>query len=124
MSVRGIRGAISVEENDAGEMLRATQRLLHEMLRANAVETEEITSVLFSVTPDLTALFPALAARQVGFESVPMLHCAEIAVDGAMERIIRVLMHVNTKRSQAAMRHVYLDRALTLRPDLHKPRDL
>jgi len=121
--MRGIRGAISVEENDAGAMLRATQRLLQEMLRANTVETEEIASVLFSVTPDLTAVFPALAARQVGFERVPMLHCTEIAIDGAMERIIRVLMHVNTELSQAAMKHVYLDKALALRPDLHESKD-
>lgn len=101
-------------------MLEATQRLLREILTINGVQTEEIVSVLFSVTPDLTALFPALAARRIGFESVPMLHCTEIAIDGAMERVIRVLMHVNSEVSQRAIKHVYLDQALALRPDLHE----
>ena len=123
MSVRGIRGAISVEANDSQAMLDATQRLLSEILEVNGVDIEEIVSVLFSVTPDLTALFPALAARRIGFENVPMLHCTEIAIDGAMERVIRVLMHVNTAASQRVIKHVYLDKAVALRPDLHPSGD-
>ena len=120
MSVRGIRGAISVRENTSEAMIEATQRLLREILAANAVQTCEIASVLFSVTADLTVLFPALAARGIGFENVPMLHCTEIAVDGAMDRVIRVLMHVNTETSQKDIKHIYLDKAVALRPDLHQ----
>lgn len=120
MSVRGIRGAISVDENTPDAMSAATQRLLREILKANRIDTGDIVSVLFSVTPDLTAQFPALSARQIGFESVPMLHCTEIAVQGAMERVIRILMHVNIHSTQDDIKHVYLDKAVALRPDLHE----
>ena len=123
MSVRGIRGAISVDANESQAMLEATQRLLREILAINGIQTEDIVSVLFSVTPDLTALFPALAARRIGFQNVPMLHCTEIAINGAMERVIRVLMHVNSAATQRAIKHVYLDKAVALRPDLHPSGD-
>jgi len=118
MTVRGIRGAISVDRNDSESIRDATQRLLRAMLAANAIETQAIISVIFSATADLTALFPALAARAIGFQSVPMLHCTELSVDGAMERVIRVLMHVATGASQGDVKHVYLDKAVALRPDL------
>jgi len=116
--VRGVRGAVTVESDEAGEILAATKRLLAEMIERNGIETEEIVSVLFSLTADLRAAFPALGARQMGWSSVPMLHFTEIPVPGALPRCIRVLMHVNTTLSQADVEHAYLDGAAALRPDL------
>ena len=119
MNVRGIRGAISVESDSQDAIRAATQRLLAELLRINAVESADIASILFSVTPDLHAMFPALAAREMGLHDVPMLHCAEVDVPGSLPKCIRVLAHVNTRRTQADINHVYLDEAVALRPDLH-----
>jgi chorismate mutase len=118
--MRGIRGAITVESDEAPTIVDATKRLLTEMIERNDVELDDIASVLFSLTPDLRAAFPALGAREMGWVYVPMLHFAEIAVPGALEKVIRVLMHVNTTRAAAAIEHVYLEGAVVLRPDLHR----
>jgi chorismate mutase len=116
--MRGIRGAITVNADDAREIYEATQRLLASMTQQNRVELDDIASVLFSVTTDLRAAFPALSAREMGWVHVPMLHFAEIEVPGSMPRVIRVLMHVNTTLAQNEITHVYLDGARALRPDL------
>ncbi len=121
LKVRGIRGAVTVEENVPEQIGAATKRLLSEMIGRNAIETADIASVLFSLTPDLQSAFPALAAREMGWVHVPMLHFSEIAVPGAMARVVRVLMHVNTVRGQQEIEHVYLDGAAALRPDLSRP---
>ena len=118
MAVRGIRGAITVEANEPQRIVDATKRLLTEMTARNQVDLTDIASVLFSLTPDLRAVFPALAAREMGWVHVPMLHFCEIDVPGAMDKCIRVLMHVNTERTQLEVEHVYLERAVALRPDL------
>ncbi len=118
MRVRGVRGAITVETDDAAEIVAATKRLLAELVERNGIDTEEIVSVLFSLTGDLRAAFPALGARQMGWSNVPMLHFTEIAVPGALARCIRVLMHVNTTLGQAQVHHAYLEGAAVLRPDL------
>ena len=118
--MRGIRGAISVERDDAEAIVKATKHLLSEMVARNAVELDDIVSVLFSLTRDLHAGFPALAAREMGWVHVPMLHFAEIDVPGALDHCIRVLMHVNTVRALEDIQHVYLDKAAALRPDLTK----
>jgi chorismate mutase len=116
--IRGIRGAISVDEDDRGAILSATKRLLSEMTKRNNVSLDDIASILFSVTPDLRAAFPALGARELGWVHVPMLHFSEIDVPGALGRVIRVLMHVNTSLGQSEVEHVYLGKAAALRPDL------
>ena len=116
--VRGIRGAITVERDDRVAIVEATKRLLTAMIARNDVAIDDIASVLFSLTPDLRAVFPALGAREMGWTHVPMLHFCEIDVPGSLERVIRVLMHVNTTRSIDAVEHVYLDGAVVLRPDL------
>lgn len=121
-AMRGIRGAITVESDEADEIVSATKRLLTEMTRANGVDTEDIAAVLFSLTPDLCAAFPALGAREMGWTHVPMLHFTEIAVPGSLPRVIRVLMHVNTALTQREIDHVYLDGAIVLRPDLSAAR--
>jgi len=119
MSVRGIRGAISVPQNSAEEMLAATRELLLELLRANEIDGfGEIVSVIFTTTPDLTATFPAEAARSIGMSHVPLLCASEIAVPHGMPLVIRVLMHVNTVRTQEEMKHVYLRDARKLRLDV------
>jgi chorismate mutase len=117
---RGIRGAITVAADEPAAIVDATKRLLQEIVRRNAVELHDIASVLFSLTPDLHAVFPALGAREMGWVYVPMLHFTEVDVPGALERCIRVLMHVNTQRALEEIEHVYLDGAAALRPDLGK----
>jgi chorismate mutase len=116
--VRGIRGAITVPCDEAPVIVDATKRLLSEMTHRNGVALDDIASVLFSLTPDLRAAFPALGAREMGWVHVPMLHFSEIDVPGALGNCIRVLMHVNTTRALDAIEHVYLDGAAVLRPDL------
>ncbi len=121
-TVRGIRGAITVEADEPGAIVDATKRLLHAIVQRNAVAVDDIASVLFSLTPDLHAVFPALGAREMGWVYVPMLHFTEVDVPGALQRCIRVLMHVNTQRGLDEIEHVYLDGAASLRPDLDKSR--
>jgi monofunctional chorismate mutase len=118
--MRGIRGAITVDKDTGEEIVAATKRLLTEMVHRNEVELDDIASVLFSLTRDLHAAFPALGAREMGWVHVPMLHFTEIDVPGAMERCIRVLMHVNTTRWPDEIDHCYLEGAASLRPDLAK----
>jgi chorismate mutase len=115
---RGIRGAITADGDDKAAIAAATKRLLTEMTRRNAIEIDDIASILFTVTADLRAGFPALAARELGWTWVPMLHACEIDVPGSLGRCIRVLMHVNTAKQPAEIEHVYLDGATVLRPDL------
>ena len=119
MPVRGIRGAISVPENNSDEMLTATRELLTEILRANELtHYEDIVSAIFTTTADLTAAFPAEAARGLGMNHVPLLCASEIEVPHGMPRCIRVLLHVNTDRTQQEIVHVYLRDAKKLRPDM------
>ena len=120
MSVRGIRGATSVAADNKADVLAATRELLEELLRANRLEDsfEEIVSILFTTTPDLTSAFPAEAARTLGMSTVPLLCASEIAVVESLPRCVRVLLHVNTEKTQAEMIHVYLRDAKRLRPDV------
>lgn len=118
MHIRGIRGAITVEENSEAEILRATRELLERMADENNVEPDEVAAILFTCTPDLNAAFPAEAARQLQWTTVPLLSAAEIDVPGGLPMCIRVLMLWNSARSQEQVVHVYLGRAEALRPDL------
>jgi chorismate mutase len=119
MPVRGVRGATTVSADQAEQVLAATQELLEAMLAANpGMQTDEIASVLFTVTEDLCSAFPALAARRIGWDSVPMTCAREIPVPGSLPRCIRVLLHWNTSAPQSAIRHSYLREAVRLRPDL------
>jgi chorismate mutase len=113
---RGIRGATTVEENTREAILAATRELLALLVARNAVAPEEIASAFFTVTEDLDAEHPARAARQLGWDDVALLCAREIPVPGDLPRCIRVLLHVNTARPANAIRHVYLRRAVALRP--------
>lgn len=116
--VRGIRGATSVERDEPARILDATEELLREIVRRNDIAPKDIASALFTVTPDLTAEFPAAAARRMGWTLVPMLNFTEIDVPAGLPRCIRVMVHVNTTRGQHEITHVYLNAARALRPDL------
>jgi len=118
---RGIRGAVCVAENSREAIFSATTKLLREILDRNSIEPEDIASVFITATPDLNADFPAYAVRGNGLTQVPVLCASEIDVPHAMKGLIRALVHVNTERSQADIRHVYLGEAARLRPDLAEP---
>lgn len=116
--VRGLRGATTCEENTPEQINEVTQELLVEMLERNGISHDDVISVLFTTTPDLTASFPATAARGVGFGDVPLLCASEINVPGSMPLTVRVLMHAYTERAREDLRHVYLRKAPSLRDDL------
>lgn len=118
MSVRAIRGAIQVEANAVEAISSATKELLLEILRANSIEREAIISVILTATPDLTATFPAAAAREIGFESVPLLCAVEIDVPGALTRVIRAMVTVECELRANEISHIYLGGAKALRRDI------
>lgn len=119
-AVRGVRGAITVERDDATLLLDATERLLRQIVAENDIRSEDVASALFTLTPDLCSQFPAAAARRMGWTRVPLLNFTEIAVPDGLPRVIRVLLHVNTDKRQDEIVHVYLDGARVLRPDLER----
>ena len=116
--VRGVRGAITVESNTVEAIRTATCRLLTTIVDHNRIESEEIASVIFTATKDIDAESPAYGARQMGWTSIPLFCAQELEVPDTLAMCIRVLVHVNTDKSQDEMRHVYLDGAVTLRPDI------
>jgi chorismate mutase len=118
MSVRAIRGAVQVEGNTPEAIAAGTKELLAEILRSNDLPVENVISVLLTATPDLTAAFPAAAAREVGFESTPLLCAVEIDVEGALPRVIRALATVEIDRSAGEISHIYLGGAKALRRDI------
>src|SRR5437868_7769288 len=119
MPVRGIRGATRPAANARDDILSATRELLGEILRANGIVAfDEIVSVLFTTTRDLTATFPAEAARELGMNLVPLLCASEIDVPGTLDRCVRVLLHLNTDTPPGDIVHVYLREAKSLRPDM------
>jgi chorismate mutase len=120
MPCRGIRGATTVEADTADAILKATRQLLACLVEANTVDVADIASAIFTVTPDLSAAFPAQAARELGWQHVALLDAQEIPVPGSLPRCVRVLVHWNTATPQQEIRHVYLGRAASLRPDLQE----
>ncbi len=117
MRLFALRGAASVERNGAEEILAATTELMEEIAGRNDLAPDRVVSCIFTVTDDLDAEFPAVAARAVGFQSVPLLCAREIPVPGSMERVIRVLIHYHAQEDHVPA-HVYLGRTRALRTDL------
>lgn len=113
-----IRGATSVEDDDPKQIAEATRELLGQIVERNSLEVDEIVSVFFTVTQDLRSAFPALAAREMGWVSVPLLCASEIPVEGSMERCLRTLIQVELRAPRPLETHVYLRRAVALRPDV------
>jgi chorismate mutase len=118
VTVRAVRGAVQVDADERTAILEATTELVTEVMTRNSLATNDVISVLFTATADLTAEFPALAARKIGFQDVPLLCAAEIAVPGAMPRVVRLLMHVETAKPRSELQHVYLRGAAALRLDI------
>lgn len=116
-AVRGVRGATTVSANERGAIVAATRELLEIVVRRNGILAGDVASVWFTSTPDLDAEFPAFAARQIGWTEVPLICAREIPVSGALGRCVRILIHWNTDRAQADVRHVFLHGARALRPE-------
>jgi chorismate mutase len=113
-----LRGATSVERNDAESILAATDQLMRELIARNGLSTEALVSCIFTVTDDLDAEFPAVAARKIGLDAVPLLCAREVPVPGSLPRVIRVLVHYYAPEGHMPA-HVYLGEARVLRRDLH-----
>jgi len=117
-TVRALRGATTTDADTAEQITTRTVALLREMFERNDVDHDDLISILFTVTDDLSSAFPATAARSIGLGDVPLMCAREIPVPGSMDRCIRVMAHLHTDRPRAELRHVYLERAVTLRDDL------
>lgn len=121
MTVRGVRGAITCSEDRPEAILQATQELLLAIQAANpGMHPDDFASIFFTATPDLRSIHPAKAARQLGWNRVPLLCAQEIDVPDSLPRCIRVLLHWNTSLPQSQVHHVYLGEASVLRPDIEE----
>jgi chorismate mutase len=121
MPIRGIRGAVQAQSDTSEAILEATRLLLSVILEENPeLKAEDIASALFTMTEDLCAAYPAQAARQMGWESVPLMCAQEISVPGSLPRCIRILIHWNTHQAQKSIRPVYLGAAASLRPEFSR----
>lgn len=118
MNVRGIRGATTVEENTSEALLRGTRELLALMIRANGIEADDVASAVFTTTHDLDAVFPALAARQLGWTNVALMCGNEMKVPGSLQKCVRIMIHWNTEKTSDEVVHVYIKGAKQLRPDI------
>ena len=118
MAVRAVRGAVQVEANESAVILEGTTELVAEVMGRNGLSTDDVISVIFTATPDLTAEFPALAARKLGFHEVPLLCASELHVPHALPRVIRLMAHIETDQPRSALQHVYLRGAIALRLDI------
>ena len=118
MALRGIRGATCLTADDAGEMREVVVELLGQMLERNGITTDALVSVLLTSTPDLISAFPAVGARVFGLDDVPLMCAQEIAVAGALPRVVRILIHAELEIARADVHHVYLRGAEVLRPDV------
>ncbi|MBQ0139427.1 MAG: chorismate mutase [Kurthia sp.] len=117
--IRGIRGATTITENNAQLVSEATTELLQEIIKRNDFDVEEVASVIVTTTPDITSAFPAKAVRTYkGWDLVPVMCMHEMNVEGALPLCIRLLVHVETTKSQQEIAHIYLKEAVKLRPDL------
>lgn len=118
MAVRAIRGATQLEVDEREHLLERSVELVRAVLEANEVESEDLISILFTVTPDLQSEFPAVAGRQIGLTDVPLMCMQEIKVPHALPRVVRMMVHAESELSRDKVQHVYLHGAVSLRPDL------
>ncbi len=118
MSLRAIRGAVSLERDERTHLHERTRELVAAVLSANDITPDDVVSVIFTCTPDVVSDFPAVAARELGFGAVPLMCGQEMAVPGSMPLVVRLMMHVETDRTRDEIQHVYLYEAVALRRDL------
>lgn len=116
--IRAIRGAVQIQEDTVDSITAGTHELVLAMLERNGLEHDDLISVIFTATPDLHAAFPAAAARGLGLGHIPLICAAELDIEGAMDRVIRVLMHAHCDLELRSVNHVYLGGAQALRQDL------
>lgn len=117
-SVRALRGATTLERDDANHLIERVEELLAQMLERNGIVHDDVISILFTATADVHSTFPAVAARQMGMGDVPLICARELDIEGAMPLCIRTMMHIETDLARSEMRHVYLHEARSLRDDL------
>jgi chorismate mutase len=120
MNVRAIRGATTINVNEREDILNETKKLLLEIKKANKLNMDDVISIIFTVTEDVDSVFPAFAAREMGWTDLPLLCTREIDVPGSLKKCIRVLLHVNSDKTNKDMKHIYLKEAVKLRPDINK----
>lgn len=120
MALRGVRGATTIDANNRDEIVLKTTELLNVIVERNNILVDDIASVIFSVTDDINAEFPAVAARRLGWIYTPLMCTREIPIQGSLNLCIRVLMHINSEKRQDEIIHIYLYGAKKLRPDLNK----
>ena len=119
MGMRGVRGAITVEKNEKAAIWQAAKAMMQELIERNELAPEDIGAVIFSMTEDLTAAFPTAGVRQLpGFDLVPLFDARQCAIEGSLEKCIRVLVLADTEKKQRDIRHIYMGRAVALRPDI------
>ncbi|MFD3496980.1 chorismate mutase [Streptomyces sp. NPDC058678] len=118
MTVRAVRGAIQVDRDEENHLIDSVRTLLKRVMHANGLLSDDLISVVFTATPDLTSVFPAAAARELGLVDVPLMCAQELDIDSALPRTVRVLAHVETSRARRDIQHVYLGGAAVLRQDL------
>lgn len=118
MTIRAIRGAVQLRQDDLAEMREAVVELLAEMMSRNGLTTDDLVSIIFTATPDLTCGFPATAARELPLGDVPLMCAAELDIPGALPRVVRVMMHVQSAKARRDLTHVYIRGAEALRLDL------
>jgi len=119
-----VRGATQLDADDREHMLERVAEMVTDVMEANSLAVDDFISVIFTATPDLVSEFPAYAARRLGFGDVPLICARELAVEGAMPRVVRMLAHVETDLSRQDITHVYLHGAAALRSDLTKVRSV
>lgn len=118
MTTRALRGAITVDNNSREDILEGTALLLKEIISKNDITQEDMVSIVFTLTADLNAVFPAVAAREAGLTEVPLMCMQEIPVQGALQKCVRILLHFNTDKKNSELKHIYLRGATVLRPDI------
>ena len=124
MRVRAVRGATQLEHDTREHMLERVVEMVTDVMRANDLTVDDFISIVFTATSDLTSEFPAYAARQLGFDDVPLICARELEIEGSMPRVVRMLAHVETHLTRSEVTHVYLHGAAHLRRDLARVREV
>jgi chorismate mutase len=124
VAVRAVRGATQLEHDSRDHMLERVAEMVTDVMRSNGLEVDDFISVIFTATSDLVAEFPAYAARRLGFGEVPLLCARELEIEGSMQRVVRMLAHVESDLPKSEVTHVYLHGAAGLRRDLTRVREV
>ena len=119
----GVRGAITIEKNNSKYILKATEKLIEEILQQNKIDNSEIVSIIFTATKDLDKVYPARAVRNMGYTDIPLMCYQEMNVNNSLKYCIRAMIYINRDCNRKDINHIYLEKAKSLRPDLIKEED-